>query len=210
MFPIMESAPIILAVLGLAVLALEIWAARLNRRTSRALSKRVRVIYARCAPLIGVILVIGSLYPHYQLRSDLRIFGVPFTAVAFQFERGHWIDYAGSMTLPALVGNAAVAFLLPQLIVAGLWRIWRITGKYAASVGSPATPTKGCLPDRGQPLRPSCHNSDETPAWHLSDDDAGGCILNPWRRRPRVMKQPRDPKPKYGPSNRSRDCQTLK
>ncbi len=41
-------------------------------------------------------------------------------------ERGHWIDYTGYLTMPACVGNAAVAALLPQLIVAGLWRIWRV------------------------------------------------------------------------------------
>jgi hypothetical protein len=52
--------------------------------------------------------------------------GVPFMIAALQLERGHWVDYTGFLTMPALVGNLAVAFLLPQLIVAGLWRILRV------------------------------------------------------------------------------------
>ena len=123
---IMDWMPIILAVLGLAVLACEAWAATLNRKRTRGLPRPVRIAYVASTSLIGVLLLIASFYPQYQVRSDLRIFGVPFVTAAFQFERGHWIDYTGFLTLPALVGNAAVAFLLPQLIVAGLWRLSRV------------------------------------------------------------------------------------
>ena len=70
--------------------------------------------------------MIASFYPEYHVRSDLRMFGVPFVYAALQFKLGHWIDYTGFLTLPALVGNAAVAFLLPQLIRAGLWRLLRV------------------------------------------------------------------------------------
>jgi hypothetical protein len=118
--------PLIFAVLGLALLALELWAARLNRRTSRALSKRVRVAYTTSTSVIGFLLVIASFYPEYHVRSDLRMFGVPFVYAALQFKRGHWIDYTGFLTLPAVVGNVAVAFLLPQLILAGLRRILKL------------------------------------------------------------------------------------
>ena len=122
----MEWLPLIFAGLGLALLALELWAARLNLRTSRALSKTVRIVYSTSTSVIGFLLVIASFYPEYHVRSNLRMFGVPFMTAALQFERGHWIDYTGFLTLPALVGNVAVAFLLPQLIVAGLWRILRV------------------------------------------------------------------------------------
>jgi hypothetical protein len=122
----MEWLPLIFAVLGLALLASELWATQLNRRTSRALSKRTWVAYSTSTSVIGFLLVVASFYPEYYVRSDLRMLGVPFVTAALRFERGHWIDYTGFLTLPALVGNVAVAFLLPQLILAGLWRVMRV------------------------------------------------------------------------------------
>jgi hypothetical protein len=71
----------------------------------------------------GGLLVYGSLYPQYNLRSNLRIFGIPFVTSAWQFEGGRWIDYTGFLTLPALLGNALAAFLLPQLFVLGAKRV---------------------------------------------------------------------------------------
>src|ERR1035441_694350 len=86
---------------------------------SQNISRRTRLVYTICTSVAGVLLVYGSLYPEYYLRSDLRIFGVPFMTTAFQFERGRWIDYTGFLTLRALLGNALAAFLLPQLFVIG-------------------------------------------------------------------------------------------
>lgn len=40
------------------------------------------------------------------------------TAV-FRLDNGHWIDYVGFLTTPALIGNVLAAFLLPQVWVAG-------------------------------------------------------------------------------------------
>jgi hypothetical protein len=114
-----ESVPMILCLLGLALLFLEYWATRVNRKLFRSLSLRDRLVYQIGTSIAGILLVYGSLYPEYGLRSDLRVFGVPFVTTAWQFERGRWLDYTGALAVPAFVGNALVAFLLPQLFVAG-------------------------------------------------------------------------------------------
>lgn len=65
--------PLILAVLGSTTLALELWAARLNRRISRTLSRRVRVVYSVSTSVLGFLLLIASFYAEYHVRSDLRV-----------------------------------------------------------------------------------------------------------------------------------------
>lgn len=121
----MVAMPLILAVLGFALLILEVLSFRANRSRSRGVSKRNQIIYVACTTVAGILLAYGSLYFEYRLRSDLRVFGVPFPTAVFQFERGRWVDFTGVITLPAMLGNALVAFLLPQLLVAGATRIRR-------------------------------------------------------------------------------------
>jgi hypothetical protein len=113
-----EWVPVILSVLGLALLGVEWWATRSNRRTSQSLRRRKRLFLATCTSVTGALLAYGSFYPEYRLRSGQRVVGVPFMTVVLQLERGRWIDYTGILTLPAIVGNMLVAFLLPQLFVA--------------------------------------------------------------------------------------------
>ena len=79
----LAATPLILAVLGLALLVLEVWAFTVNRRRSRDLSRQNQIVYAACTSVIGVLLLIASLYPEYRVRPGLRLFGVPFVTAAF-------------------------------------------------------------------------------------------------------------------------------
>jgi len=117
--------PLILSAFGLALLCVEFWATRLNRKTFHGLPRRTWLIYAICTCVAGVLLAYGSLYPEYHPRPGLRYLGVPFMTGALQFKRGRWIDYPGILALPALLGNALAAFLLPQIFVAGARRVYR-------------------------------------------------------------------------------------
>ena len=119
----MQSAPLILAGSGLLFLGFEVWATRVNQRDLRARSRRERIAYWTCMSAIGIALVYISLFAKYDLRPNLRVFGVPFLSVVWEFDGKNWIDFTGPLTLPAFFGNGAVAFLLPQLIVAGAMRI---------------------------------------------------------------------------------------
>jgi len=112
-----EWVPWISDAFGLVLMCVEVWATRFNRRVFHDLPRHTRFAYIICTSVVGLLLVYGSLYPEYRLRSDLRIFGVPFMTAALQFRRGGWMDYTGFLTVPALLGNALVAFLLPQLFV---------------------------------------------------------------------------------------------
>ena len=75
--------------------------------------------------VIGIILTFASIFAQYSLRPNVRVFGVPFLYAVLEFDQGRWRDFTGPLTLPALLGNGAVAFLIPQLIAATL-RIARL------------------------------------------------------------------------------------
>jgi len=70
--------------------------------------------------LIGVGLGAGSLFITYNYSPTLKIYGFPFVTAAFQKEGTGWTDFVGPLTLPATVGNAVVAFVLPQIGLAVL------------------------------------------------------------------------------------------
>jgi len=116
--------PLTLSAFGLA-LCVEFWATRLNRKTFHGLPRRTRRVYAICTSVAGVLLAYGSLYLEYHPRPGLLYLGVPFMTGALEFKRGRWIDYPGILALPALLGNALAAFLLPQIFVAGARRVYR-------------------------------------------------------------------------------------
>jgi hypothetical protein len=121
----MQSAPLVLGISGLLFLGIEIWATRANRQRFLTRPRRQRIAFWICMSVAGIALVYVSLIGQYDLRPNLRIFGIPFMSAVWEFERGKWIDFTGPLTLPALMGNAAVAFLLPQLIAAGAMRVGR-------------------------------------------------------------------------------------
>jgi hypothetical protein len=75
--------------------------------------------------VVGILLAFVSLFARYSLRSDIRVFGVPFLSAVWEFHGGKWLDFTGPLTLPAFLGNSVVAFLLPQLIAAGAMSIRR-------------------------------------------------------------------------------------
>ena len=115
----MQSAPLVLGISGLVLLGAEVWAAKANRRHFQARSRRQRVTFWACMSAVGILLAFVSLFAGYHLRSDVRVLGVPFLYAAWEFHEGKWLDFTGPLTLPALLGNSVVAFLLPQLIAAG-------------------------------------------------------------------------------------------
>ena len=118
-----QSAPLILGVFGLALLAVEVWATVTNRRRLQAHSHRQRFVYRACMWALGVPLLYLSLFTKYDLHSNVRVFGAPFLAAVWEYDGKNWIDFTGPLTLPAFIGNGAIFFLLPQLIVAGWMRI---------------------------------------------------------------------------------------
>ena len=75
--------------------------------------------------VVGILLAYVSLFAQYSLRPNVRVFGVPFLSAVWEFDQGKWIDFSGPLTLPAFLGNSAVAFLLPQLVATGAMRLGR-------------------------------------------------------------------------------------
>ena len=67
--------------------------------------------------VIGSILaVLGAVFGSYPFHHG-RIYGIPFIAATFDASGQ---DTNGPLTMPAIIGNAAVSFLLPQFVLAHL------------------------------------------------------------------------------------------
>src|SRR5262245_31196752 len=113
----MNAIPIVLAVLGVGILVTE-WLARSFLRRSLK-SGRLPARWEgrrRVAFVVGALLVLTIPWQAYPLGKGTAL-GVPFFA-AWYDERGR--DFLGAITLPALLGNAVVWFLLPQAVLAYL------------------------------------------------------------------------------------------
>jgi len=121
----LQSAPLVLGIFGLLLLGIEVWAIRANRRAFHARPRLQRFAYWTSLSVVGIAFTYISLYAKYDLRPNLRVFGVPFLSAAWECDKGKCIDFTGPLTLPAFIGNAAVVFLLPQVIVAGAMRVVR-------------------------------------------------------------------------------------
>ena len=114
-----NATPILFALAGLGILVWEIMAYIQFQRALRtgSLSGLWRN-RRRIAWVTGLALGVLSLWSQYPLAGG-TVAGIPFFAAWFD-ARGR--DYVGVNTLPALVGNMAFWFLLPQLVVARLAR----------------------------------------------------------------------------------------
>ena len=111
----MNTIPALLAVLGVGLLVM-VW---LATRHLRGLLKSGRLPQCwrrrrKVAFVIGALLVLTIPWQAYPLGKGTAL-GFPFFAAWFD-ERGR--DFVGLITLPALLGNAVVWFLVPQAVLA--------------------------------------------------------------------------------------------
>jgi len=109
--------PFSLALFGVACLCVEVVTVIANSEDTSELPKPQSKVYFWCSLVAGLLLALGSLYPEYSLEPHVRVVGVPFATVILKFERGHWIDFVSPLIFPALVGNAFLAALFPQVLV---------------------------------------------------------------------------------------------
>jgi hypothetical protein len=71
-------------------------------------------------------------FGEYHPSPTERYFGLPFLSFAWIKRDGHWRDYLGPFTLPALLGNVFVGFGLPFVVV----EAGRLLRKYKGGGGS--------------------------------------------------------------------------
>jgi len=109
---------IILTILGLVLLPAGIMASIFNVRAFRRRPRLLSVPVAALSLGTGVALVVLSFGYAYSLDPTHRVFGIPFPTVVFEREGESWVDFAGPLAEPAMLANAAVALLLPQVIIA--------------------------------------------------------------------------------------------
>ena len=115
----MSSGSVLLSfqILGLAGLVAGVVAWLRNRRAPRT-------TVARTASLgVGALLAAVSICVSYPLDASHRIVGFPFMVAVFEKSGTHWQDFVGPLTVPAYLGNALFALMLPQIVLLA-WR-WR-------------------------------------------------------------------------------------
>jgi hypothetical protein len=121
----------LLMLAGLVVVAAEVFAGRRNLRTRKAghAGTSWLVLY-RWRYLVGVPFGVASAFFRYPVARGTETFhivGFPFMAAAFD-QAG--ADYVGPFTGVALLGNAAIWFFIPQLL---LW-IWALVERRAGAI----------------------------------------------------------------------------
>jgi len=113
----------LLAVSGLVLLAISIWAWRQNRANVPNLPPPWTRVWA-WRWVIGGLIGVGSYFLRYPVEGDgehYTVYGVPFISYAFD-QRGE--DYAGVLTIPAMLLNFLTCVLLPQI---AFWLLARYT-----------------------------------------------------------------------------------
>jgi hypothetical protein len=110
--------PFVAGICGLLILALEFTAYGLNTVAVMAYSKSSRRWLRSATWVSGIGLALLSLKtPAYTAGPQARAFGVPFLIVGLQFRDGHWVDYPAIFAPLAIVANAVVAAMIPQLLI---------------------------------------------------------------------------------------------
>ena len=105
----------VFAAFGFALLVTGILARRFSNRAFRSGSVPAEWRrWRRVALVAGIVFVISVPWHQYPYQRG-TVLGFPFFA-AWYDERGR--DFIGAMTLPALLGDAVVWFLIPQVILA--------------------------------------------------------------------------------------------
>jgi hypothetical protein len=80
--------------------------------------RRYRLIrYERSMRLLATATGLGAMVftASWPLDPETRILGFPFTSAVFELHGGIWVDYAGAVTIPAMIANVIFWALLPQL-----------------------------------------------------------------------------------------------
>jgi hypothetical protein len=110
----------IFTLLGFAVLALGVFAARfLERGFKNGRFGRVWLFAEAVVLVVGVALGIAAVAHSRYPTPDTRLLGFPFLAAVFERSpTGGWADFVGLRTLPATIGNFVAGLFLPHLLFA--------------------------------------------------------------------------------------------
>jgi len=78
----------------------------------------------------GIALAVLSFSYPYPLDPNHRVLGIPFPAAVFARHRESWEGFAGPLSGPLMLANAAVELLLPQVVIAAMrGRNWRAVNR---------------------------------------------------------------------------------
>jgi formate/nitrite transporter FocA (FNT family) len=104
--------------LGFVLLVAEIIATRYAFKAIKKSMIRRPWLYEFAAAVIGLGLAVGTFFIAYNISDTWRIIGFPFAASALEKTPTGWMDFVGPLTFPAMIGNAVIGLLLPQLPLA--------------------------------------------------------------------------------------------
>jgi hypothetical protein len=144
----MNAVPVLLAVVGVGLLVAGWLAFSYLRRSVRlGLLPQQWRRRRKVGVVVGALLVLTIPWQAYPLGKGTAL-GIPFFA-AWYDERGR--DFLGAITLPALLGDAVVWFLIPQLVLAYFARRQSAAQPSAPPNGGPAERLGGSGASVGPP-----------------------------------------------------------
>lgn len=113
MASILHALPIVGLVLGLALLVVGYRSSRLVwcRTAAQIRPDGLRIRIATILVAVATSAGVSSL--KYYPDANTMVYGFPFASFIFQRRHGQWLDFVGPLTVPALLANAVVGFLLP-------------------------------------------------------------------------------------------------
>ena len=114
----MKYMPIGGLVIGLCLFLGGVWGVRVvwietaNQLRGRRWASRAALI------MVGLFLIGPVAALRYPLDARTVVYGFPFMSAIFQLRDRVWEDFVGPLTVPAVIDNAVVAFLLPFAVAA--------------------------------------------------------------------------------------------
>jgi len=99
---------------GLLVLAGSVWL-ELTYRRQKDRYRLVRYEWSMRVMAAAAGLGVMASTAWWQYDAETRVLGFPCTSAVFELHDGIWYDHVGAVTIPALIANAVLWTLVPQL-----------------------------------------------------------------------------------------------
>jgi hypothetical protein len=103
-----HNLPLIGLILGVAVGYVGFRCLQSFFRGVRRTAPRIALVILGCICSIALVA-----FGEYRPSAAERYVGLPFFSFALIKKNGHWRDYLGVLTIPALIGNLFVGFTVP-------------------------------------------------------------------------------------------------
>ncbi|HEY2323267.1 MAG TPA: hypothetical protein VGJ82_10450 [Thermoanaerobaculia bacterium] len=117
----MHNVPLVGLILGVVVGYAGFLSLRAFFRAEPRKNFRTALVLLGCGAAVALFV-----FGEYRPSPTERYYGLPFFSFALLKKNGHWRDYLGPLTFPALIGNLFVGFVVPFIFAEAVRRFRRL------------------------------------------------------------------------------------